>query len=782
MSDCLDPNAYTEPKPPLDVVAEPEWPEIEVIRRKWRCVQAKGDLSGSVISNCCIPDKTGPYDSLVECIDKSVCVECGEPQPVSDRSYHDSVQDYKAVGTFSYDGYEKVAIVFSKRNFIPARFYNAGDIYQSGNSLEPSDSDKAKHTIIDAMYGNLETGIQAYDYTAPSHYVPRTVYQQTNKIVYIAYDRDTLQRVDGIQWRVSDRIRWEETVENHEYWYGLPDVVDSKGQIIGKRELFFEFNPYAQHYTDWDRIFSYQEWADFNNQSEVTLGTPQHSTVSYEAVPNENLVYKYQNTETWGAIERIFPFTAKQWLEMYNFKEDYVDPPGWVENGYPTFFRNSYRSLSVGATRAVPEKLLKTLSTYAGDANITGIYVSELGPERSRNQDITSGRYFFYNNWGVNDTHILRSERYEDQGYWGNGYPGLRMVLENKETGKITYLDMPVGMYGFPLSSPPFENHMVINPVRDNVYIGHPNRGLWNTQTPTSPWTRVLGLDGIYPLFLDPNDAWVASLDGEVLKRYIVVWVEEKRGWATLTVYQPEDTGYTRWDGDYLGGNGNYKWDTQSSIEYVLENLDNGTFDGFNNLRFSPTKGPASIALETIETIETGPSSLVLTDTSIKKGPVLIRAYIDPPVSGPSDILLESVSVVPAPTKGPKGIELVEVSTVQLPTTGPKGIQLVKETTTSVPTAGPAQISVGLDQQGYIDPEYSPSSVNVHFSTYDFNPDSSTWTSQEGTAVITFSNETSQINENYYPQDTSLHWSTYDFDSTSNTWTSQVGSGIITFE
>lgn len=764
MSDCLDPNDYTEPKPPLDVVAEPEWPEIEINTTKWRCVQAKGDLSGSAISNCCIPDETGPYNSLVQCIDESECVECSEPVPVSDHSYHTPVQDYNKFGTFSYDNYEKVALVFSRRSFVPVKFYHAGDIYQPSNTLDSYDTDKAKHTIISAMYGDLESGIQAYDYTAPSHYTPKTVYKQTGKIEYIAYDRDTLQRVDGIKWRVSDTIRWQDFEETHEYLYGRNYVKNATGQIIGREELFFEFDPYYYYWSDWDRVFSYEEWAKFNSQSEVTLVSPKHGTLSYETVPNEHLVHTYRNTEHWPEIERAFPLTANQWLEMYEYRENEIEPPGWVENGFPGFFKSSYYSLRTGRTTSVPEKLLKSLHPYARNASITGIYVSELAAERARNR--TSYEYRFFNeDFGFEDGYTLRAERFADQAYHGNGYPGLRMVLEHKETGNITYLnDMPIGMYGFPLNAVPFENHMVINPVLDNVYVGAPNTGLWNTQTPSNPSTRSLRIDGMNDLFLSYGDAWISSLYGDVFERYLKVDLDDGRGPGVFTVYQPEDTGNARYDGDYPGGNGNYDWNTTSSVDFVKENIATGIFDEFDNFTYPPTKGPASIALETIETIETGPSSIILTDTSIKKGPVLIKAYIDPPVSGPSDVILEGISVIPVPATGPKSIELVEVATV------------------SAPTTGPAQISVGLDQQGSINPDYSPSSVNVHFSTYEFNSNSSTWTSQEGTAVITFSNETSQINENYYPQDTNLHWSTYDFDSTSNTWTSQVGSGIITFE
>lgn len=626
---CKDPNDYTEPKKPIDVRAQPEWPNIHKIDYGWTCkpvyVGPNQERSG-----CCVKVEDGEYTTREECeaADTNDCGSClPEPVKVVNNAYDEQIElhipkAYLAVGpeagttldpdlVENYDGNPRI-LVSAVHVYTPVMYYYGGDhFYGSGLC---GDSDKAKHTYIESMYLDEATGRPIdYEYRARTHYMPITIYKQT-RAYWRYYDGNSFKNWgygDGFKDPLPENLPGLkpnqssifERLERHKDYYGWP--------TIEGKSVYLQYDPMAVAYFNHEPVFTYAQWAEFND-GEFTYPACASGVYAFENVDRiKDLINDWNdNPEIREQIKHFLPDIEKA-VEWDNYVTNYIDPPGWVEGGFPTFFKTRWTNIWKGHFEAVPSKII---NRYFG----SGAHPSFLNFNSTNVHYLRDGR-----NWGENtladisrtnkstqaypnDYYDFRFEIGSDRGFITND--GLRFVKEPVDPdtgdptgGQIEYTDVIYNWKGISTYQHPEKELTVIDGIFDNIFVsGQANDSLWGSYTP-NPCTQdnsFIAIDGTYPLFETYDCAYKAAESGRVIQRLFVVPAGDGVISTTYTLYQPEDpygsVGVHRFDGGFEGGNQEHWYGTSKTIlEYHLTKVGE---DQQENLDI-PNNGPKDVGL-----------------------------------------------------------------------------------------------------------------------------------------------------------------------------------------
>ena len=719
---CVDPNDYIGPQRPEDVSARPEWPNIITSNYGWNCgtvTRSLGGPLGYTPGKCCMYVVGGQYSSQSECVQKTNCEDCREPEEVLDWANRKGIYDSTYVGKWSIpndngeyldeqDGMRySYLYMFVYRHFAPVDFYYIGDhnIYGSktGYSMDP---DKDKHTYVSSIYedcdrqGNNCVPIY-YGYSAKRAYAPRTLYQQF-ATRFVGFDTHTLQQAGDFTrgdheylWQYSKSSgEWKEARAEHlDMWGHSRPVYDQNMEQIGSTNVYTEYDPWHYFYPDYTKNYSYADWARINEDERFNP-----SAFSIADYPNNSLVQAYISGDaaTRADIEWHY-MHFDEVLEWYNFLENQIEPPGWVEGGYPTFYKSN-RYTWAGQFNSPLEKIMRRRTKFYEGVTLRNIN-SNLKHLRS-GQESRFGAVYPNETWRGGDNYRLRGEKYEDRMYINDG---CNFVLENKETGKVTFTSIPMGVQGMSSHMHPNETVKVLNPIFDDVYTGLQSQivvdeetgeevtvtsygnSLWGSLSGTHCFDQVFSVDGAYPLYINPECAYKHDPEGEYLERYFLLKTKtELQGdrYKSFKFYQPKSnstqTG-ARYDGDLPGGNGYYYSFTKPLEDWVSEHPEIPPDNPDLFIPFKPTSGPSSVVLEkgiVIPVPTSGPSS-----------PSIISGVVLPPENGPYRAYTLTDFFIPTRpriTTGPTGIAVTQT----VPVSGPTSAVLIDRS--NPPTTGPA--------------------------------------------------------------------------------------------
>ena len=600
---CKDPNDYTEPERPIDVSAQPEWPEIHKIDYGWACRPVYTGPNQER-SGCCVKVQGGNYATKEECeaSDENDCEGCfEEPVKVVDNSYNEEIElhvptEYLAVGeeagttidpALIDEGGNRRILVSSVHVYTPVMFYYKGSHFYTGETICGDDS-KSRHVYLESMILDEATGKPIdYEYRAKVHYMPITIYKQT-KAYWRYYDGNNFKNWgagDGLndpepenlpglkagQSSILDRL------ESHKEEYGWP--------TLGGKSVYLQYDPMATAYFNHEPLFTYAQWAEFNNDGDFVFPVCGDGLYSFDNVELLRDLLNAWNTEP-GIRSQITDFLPdfEKAVEWDNYVTNWIDPPGWVEGGFPTFFKTSWTNIWKGRFDYVPSKII---NRYFG----SGANPSFLNFNSTNAHFLRDGR-----NWGENRMGGIGRQNESTQAYPNKYYDfrleigsdrafmtddGLRFVKEPVDPdtgdptgGEIEYTDVIYNWKGISTFRHPEKMYTLIDGIFDNVYVsGQAENSLWGSHTPScTPYGSYIAINGTYPLFESYDCAYKAAESGRVIQRRFV-YSSDIGGVSSDTyyLYQPEDPygsiGEYRYDGDFEGGNGDYWYGTNMTIE-----------------------------------------------------------------------------------------------------------------------------------------------------------------------------------------------------------------------
>ena len=742
-----------EPVRPLEVSARPEWPNIIENNYGWNCHPVLNSVSGisnATLGNCCMYVENGLHNTREECEEATECDSCGSPTQVMDMRVSQPIYDSDFVATILVNG--ALTYIFMERYFAPVEFYYIGEhgIFGDRRGLG-MDPDKQQHTWVETAHTSCDAQGEnctpvLYEYASKNAYAPRTLYKQVNTR-FVGYDKETLEKVGlfGPGQYDSDPT-WNEARKGLIEAHGEDrPVFDQDNNMLGIRQVFTEYNPYYRFWPDYEEEYSYAQWKEFLEHPDYN--DPDNNLMYSGSVPNEALVSSYINGDEAIRTELQIHMQGIEYLaEWYRFMYEQIDPPGWVDGGWPNFIKGNSRFSWEGRFIAPLEKILNRRALFHKSISLK--YVSSnLNFRRYDNQSMMAGQFPYYTDGDLQ----IRHEKYNDRQYINDG---SKLVRENQTTGTISFTDIPVGVQGIQSNILHNVSLKVLNPEFDDVYTGTVD-SLWSSTSGTHCFEEQFSIDGVYPLYLSKECAYKHDEDGEyIIRRFYLRISGNQQGefYDVYHFYQPKGYNSTygnRYDGGFEGGNGEYKEGGVGFEEWLVENPNLAPDQTNYFIPFKPVSGPSGVALEkgvvvpvptlgpansfivsgvvlppgsgpynlftltnfytppTIP-IETGPSNIALVVRVPESGPKSAALFdrSNPPITGPATTVLLEVIFPPVygpetillielpPEVGPSSITLIELA----PSTGPSNTELVKTGTTidgviyPIPLVGPVSL------------------------------------------------------------------------------------------